>query len=104
MSDQFARMGIERRTRRSSRVAASILSVLPVGVFAGVLAFLGLDVLFQWVWVERRRLALPTSCSSLAILGIAGRSVSCRRSRPASWRHRRSSSARLRGSTWCGGA
>lgn len=50
---------------------ASVLSVLPVGVFAGVLAFLGLDVLFQWVWVERRRLALPDFLLVLAILGIA---------------------------------
>ena len=49
---------------------ASVLSVLPVGVFAAVLAFLGIDLLYQWLWVERQRLALPDFLLVLAILAI----------------------------------
>lgn len=35
---------------------ANMLSGLPVGLFAAVLIFLGLDLLYTWVWEERRRL------------------------------------------------
>ncbi|WP_299413472.1 SulP family inorganic anion transporter [uncultured Sulfitobacter sp.] len=35
---------------------ANILSGLPIGLFAAVLAFLGLDLLVSWVWEERSRL------------------------------------------------
>ena len=35
---------------------ATFLSVLPVGLFAAVLIFLGSDLLLTWVWQERRRL------------------------------------------------
>lgn len=35
---------------------ANILSGLPVGLFAAVLIFLGADLLYTWVWEERRRL------------------------------------------------
>ena len=34
----------------------SLLSVLPTGVFAALLAFLGIDLLYDWLWVERRRM------------------------------------------------
>ena len=50
---------------------ASVLSVLPVGVFAAVLAFLGIDLLYQWLWVERRRLAVQDFLLVVAILAIA---------------------------------
>lgn len=33
-----------------------ILSVMPVGLFATVIAFLGLDLLYTWLWAERRHL------------------------------------------------
>ncbi|AXI45260.1 hypothetical protein C1J03_03950 [Sulfitobacter sp. SK012] len=35
-----------------------ILEVLPVGLFASVIAFLGVDLLYTWLWEERRKLTL----------------------------------------------
>lgn len=37
-------------------LGANVLSGLPVGLFAAVLMFLGIDLLYTWVWEERRRL------------------------------------------------
>ena len=50
---------------------ASLLSVLPIGVFAALLAFLGIDLLYQWLWVERKRLPLPDFLLVLGILAVA---------------------------------
>ena len=35
---------------------AAPLSVLPVGLFASVIAYLGVDLLYSWLWQERARL------------------------------------------------
>lgn len=37
-------------------LGASALSSVPVGFFATVIAFLGVDLLFSWLWNERKRL------------------------------------------------
>jgi SulP family sulfate permease len=37
---------------------ASVLSVLPVGIFGAIIALMGMDLLFTWIWVERRKLSL----------------------------------------------
>ncbi|WP_300585863.1 SulP family inorganic anion transporter [Marivita sp.] len=37
-------------------LGANTVSGLPVGLFAAVLIFLGIDLLYTWVWEERRRL------------------------------------------------
>ncbi|MGI9521630.1 MAG: SulP family inorganic anion transporter [Hyphomicrobiaceae bacterium] len=34
----------------------SLISILPLCVFGGLTAYLGIDLLFQWLWLERRRL------------------------------------------------
>ena len=34
----------------------SLLNLLPVAFFASVIAFLGLDLLYSWLWLERRQL------------------------------------------------
>ncbi len=39
-------------------LGAGLMSALPVGLFAAVIAFLGLDLLYTWLWEERRRLSL----------------------------------------------
>lgn len=36
---------------------ADLLGVIPVGLFAAVIAFLGFDLLYGWLWVERRKLS-----------------------------------------------
>ena len=50
---------------------ASVLGMLPVAAFAAFLAFLGLDLLYQWLWVERRRLPLPDFLLVLAMLVVS---------------------------------
>ncbi|WP_422366744.1 SulP family inorganic anion transporter [Pelagibius sp.] len=39
-------------------LGAGMMSALPVGLFAAVIAFLGLDLLYAWLWEERRRLSV----------------------------------------------
>lgn len=39
-------------------LGGTILSVMPVGLFATVIAFLGIDLLYTWLWAERRSLKL----------------------------------------------
>lgn len=34
----------------------ALLNILPVAFFAAVIAYLGLDLLYSWLWVERKRL------------------------------------------------
>lgn len=50
---------------------AGVLSLLPVGVFASVIAFLGIDLLYTWLWVERRRLSTRDFAIVLVILAVA---------------------------------
>lgn len=50
---------------------AELLSRLPVGLFAAVIAFLGLDMLYGWLWVERRKLPAQDFAIVLLILGVA---------------------------------
>lgn len=50
---------------------ASYLSVLPIGVFAALIAFIGFDLLVTWLWVERRRLPAHDFGIILLILAIA---------------------------------
>ena len=35
---------------------ASIVAAFPIGLAASVVAFLGIDMLYEWLWVQRRRL------------------------------------------------
>ncbi len=52
-------------------VGPRFLSVLPVGVFAGVVTLLGLNPLYTWLWVERRRLPLRDFSIVIVILVVA---------------------------------
>lgn len=50
---------------------ADVLAVLPLGVFAAVVVFLGLDFLYEWLWVERRRMPAQDFAVLLGIVGVA---------------------------------
>lgn len=50
---------------------AEFLSLLPSGLFAAVISFLGLDLLYGWLWLERRRLPLRDFAIVLLILVVA---------------------------------
>ena len=50
---------------------AAVLQNLPLGFFAAVIAFLGLDLLYTWLWEERRRLKPHDYAIVLAIPIIA---------------------------------
>lgn len=52
-------------------LGASLLSVLPVGLFATVIAFLGLDLIFTWLWEARRQLRKTDYAIVVAIPVIA---------------------------------
>jgi SulP family sulfate permease len=45
----------------------SLLNLLPIAFFAAIIAFLGLDLLYSWVWVERRQLRIDEYAIVLAI-------------------------------------
>lgn len=45
---------------------ASLVAVFPIGLAAAVVTFLGIDMLYEWLWVQRRRLPL----SDMAIIGL----------------------------------
>ncbi len=45
---------------------ASVIGALPVGLAASVIAFLGIDLLYDWLWVQRRRLP----AGDMAIIGV----------------------------------
>ncbi|WP_245696033.1 SulP family inorganic anion transporter [Alloyangia pacifica] len=47
---------------------ASVLSAFPVGLAASVVAFLGIDLLYDWLWLRRRRLPKADVAVILAIL------------------------------------
>lgn len=48
-----------------------LLAVLPLGIFAAVLVYLGLDFLYEWLWVERRRMPLQDFAVLLGIVAVA---------------------------------
>jgi SulP family sulfate permease len=50
---------------------AGFLSVLPIGVFAAVIIFLGFDLLYTWLWLERRKLPPRDFGIVLLILAVA---------------------------------
>ena len=50
---------------------AGLLSMLPIGIFVGVLTFLGFDLLDTWIRIERRRLPLRDYAIVLVILAVA---------------------------------
>lgn len=50
---------------------ADVLAALPLGVFAAVVVFLGLDFLYEWLWVERRRMPAQDFAVLLGIVGVA---------------------------------
>lgn len=50
---------------------APLLAMLPVGVFAGLLIYLGLDLLHDWLWLERARLPAQDFAIVALILGVA---------------------------------
>ena len=52
-------------------LGTTYLSVLPIGVFAAVIAFLGIDLLVTWLWVERRRLPFRDFLVVVLILAVA---------------------------------
>jgi sulfate permease, SulP family len=45
-----------------------LLGMLPLGIFAAVLVYFGLDFLYEWLWVERRRLPFQDFAIVLIIL------------------------------------
>jgi SulP family sulfate permease len=71
MNSRWIGVGVGLTAATALAVGASVLSALPIGVFAALLAFLGIDLLFQWLWIERQRLQLPDFLLVLAILAIA---------------------------------
>jgi len=48
---------------------ARYLSVLPIGVFAAIVAYLGIDLLFTWLWTERQK--LPSGDFGIVLLILA---------------------------------
>lgn len=50
---------------------ADVLAALPLGVFAAVVVYLGLDFLYEWLWVERRRMPAQDFAVLLGIVGVA---------------------------------
>lgn len=50
---------------------ADVLAALPLGVFAAVVIYLGLDFLYEWLWVERRRMPVQDFAVLLGIVGVA---------------------------------
>jgi SulP family sulfate permease len=71
LNSRWIGVGVGLTAATMLTVGASVLSVLPIGVFAALLAFLGLDLLVQWLWIERQRLQTPDVLLVLAILAIA---------------------------------
>lgn len=50
---------------------ASALETLPAGLFAAVIGFLGLDLLFTWLWIERKRLLARDFSVVILILTVS---------------------------------
>ena len=50
---------------------ASLFALLPVVLIAGVLGYIGIDLLYRWTWVERRRMPAQDFAIVLLILAVA---------------------------------
>jgi SulP family sulfate permease len=50
---------------------ATVIEALPRGLFAAIIAYLGLDLLRAWIWVERKRLRARDFAIVLLILGVS---------------------------------
>ncbi len=48
-----------------------LVAQMPLGVFAAVLIYLGLDFLYEWLWVERRRMPMQDFAVLLGIVAVA---------------------------------
>ncbi|MHA3978762.1 SulP family inorganic anion transporter [Halovulum sp. GXIMD14794] len=53
-------------------MGASLIGVLPAGLMAAVIGYLGLDMLYRWLWVQRRRLPVSDMMIILLIVVVAG--------------------------------
>jgi len=51
---------------------AALLAALPVMVFAAAIAYIGFDFLYQWLWVERRRMPVEDFAVVALMLAVAG--------------------------------
>lgn len=50
---------------------AGLIEALPRGLFAAIIAYLGLDLLYSWLFVERRRLMIRDFAIVLIILAVS---------------------------------
>ncbi len=50
---------------------AKLIAAFPIGLAASVIAFLGIDLLYEWLWVQRRRLPLQDMAIIALILVTA---------------------------------
>lgn len=50
---------------------ADVLAIMPLGIFAAVLVYLGLDILYEWLWVERRRVPSQDFAVVIGIVAVA---------------------------------
>lgn len=50
---------------------SDLIAIMPLGIVAAVLVYLGLDFLFEWLWVERRRMPIQDFAVVLGIVGVA---------------------------------
>jgi SulP family sulfate permease len=71
VTSRLAGLAVAAVTLLALLFGARILSLLPIGVFAAVIAFLGIDLLVGWLWVERRRLPVRDYLIVLLILATA---------------------------------
>lgn len=68
---RLAPVAVSIATLGSALLGARYLSVLPVGVFAATIAYLGVDLLVAWLWTERQKLSFGDFAIVLLILGIS---------------------------------
>lgn len=53
-------------------MGASYIGVLPAGLMAAVICYLGLDMLYRWLWMQRHRLPVSDMIIILLIVVVAG--------------------------------
>lgn len=71
VADRTAGLAVAVVTAFALFFGAAYLSVLPIGIFAAVIAFLGIDLIVGWLWFERRRLPVRDFLIVLFILVVA---------------------------------
>lgn len=71
VTSRVAGLAVAAVTVATIAFGATYLSVLPIGIFAAVILFLGLDLLITWLWTERRRLPRGDFALILLILAAA---------------------------------